>query len=133
MSSLLGQKSKIMNNLNEETYYFLLSATRKALIGEIQPCFRGVAVEWLDNTVQLFFYIDGEISEKLRDDCSSLGAEVVASFSRAKIREHIIRLDYPAPLPKRKYWIFRRYENLKRKTFLLKNTEVNIFLFYIVS
>jgi hypothetical protein len=102
-----------MNSVPEETYYFLLSATRKALIGEIQSCFRGIAVKWLGKTAELFFYIDGEISERLQDDCSSIGSEVVANFSYAKIDEHIVRVDYPLLLPKHKYWAFRRYEDVK--------------------
>lgn len=102
-----------MNSSEEETVYFLLSATRKALIGEVQVCFRGVTIEWIGNTAELFFYIDGEIAAKLHDDCTSIGAEVVAFFSEAKICEHILRIDYPKSLPNHQYWAFRRYENEK--------------------
>ena len=59
----------------------------------------------------LYFYIDGEISVELYDDCTSIGAEVISAFTNAKIHEHVIRCDYPKLLPKHKLWAFRRFED----------------------
>jgi hypothetical protein len=101
-----------MPTFQEETYYFLLSATRRALLGKIPPFLRAVAIEWHATTAHLYFYINGEITTQLHDDCTSIGAEVIASFSRAKICEHVISLYYPNSLPNHTHWAFRRFEDL---------------------
>lgn len=88
----------------------LLLATQRALLSEVVPSLRGVAVDWDDNTILVYFYNDGEISDELWNDYSCIGTEIVSSFSTAHISEKIIQLDYPSKLPKHEYWAFRRKE-----------------------
>ena len=46
----------------------LILSTSRALIGEVSPCLRGVAVEVKENDIVVYFYNDGEITEALHDD-----------------------------------------------------------------
>ncbi len=100
-----------MSNLEEYTYSYLLSAAQMGLLYEVVPSIRGVAVDWQQKTILVYFYIDGEISEELREDCSCIGTEIVAHFTEAKIDERIIRVDYPNVLPRHAYWVYLRYED----------------------
>jgi hypothetical protein len=101
-----------MNEEENYSYSSLIWYTQRALWQEIVPYFRGVAVEWKNDIIVLYFYIDGEISQELHDDCTSIGAEVIACYIKAKITEEIVRLDYPHLLPKHQHWVYRRKENL---------------------
>lgn len=92
------------------TIVSLLLATQRALLGEVVPSLRAIAVEWKDNTILIYFYNDGGISKELEHDYSSIAAEVVANYSDADVDEKIIRLDYPAKLPEHQYWAYRRKE-----------------------
>ena len=112
-----------MNAPKEETYYFLLSSIRKALIGEVTASFRAIAVEWREDTAHLFFYLKDSISDELHDVCTAIGAEVIASFSKAKVCEHIESIEYPHPLPQHSHWAFIRNENLKMNSNSLKDYE----------
>ena len=88
----------------------LLLATQRALLGEVVSSLRGVAVDWNNNTILVYFYNDGEISDKLKYNYNCIAAEVVASFCEAHINEKINRLDYPNELPKHKFWAYIRKE-----------------------
>ena len=94
----------------DEKIIDLLLAAQRALLGEVVLSLRGVAIDWSNNTILVYFYNDGDISSELRNDYSCIGTEIVASFSTAHIIEKIIRLDYPAKLPEHKYWVYRRKE-----------------------
>lgn len=99
-----------MSSNNLEKYETLLLNTLGALLGEVVPSLRGVAVDWKDNTILMYFYNDGELSDELENDYSCIGTEVVASYYDAMINETIVRLDFPNPLPEHKYWAYRRKE-----------------------
>ncbi len=73
-----------MNNIID-----LLLVTQRALLGEVIPSLRGVAVEWKNNTIVVYFYHDGEISPELWNNFSCVVTEIVANFSSAKISEKI--------------------------------------------
>ena len=88
----------------------LLIASQRALLNEVVPSLRGVAVDWDNNTIVMYFYNDGEISDELWNDYSCIGTEVVSNFSDAHISEKIIRLDYPSKLPDHRFWVYRRKE-----------------------
>ncbi len=98
--------------MNEDLYKYtdLILATQSALLGEIVSSLRGVAVDWGDNTILIYFYNDGEISDELENDYSCIGTEVVANYSNAHIDEKIIRLDYPNKLPEHRFWVYKRKE-----------------------
>ena len=96
--------------MDDNSIVELLLAAQRALLGEVVPSLRGVAVEWNNHTILIYFYNDGEVLPELWNDYSCIGTEVVASFSTAYIKEKIIRLDYPNKLPEHKYWAYRRKE-----------------------
>lgn len=95
---------------NSQKYTNLMLVAQSALLGEVVISLRGVAVDWDNNTIIIYFYNDGEISPKLENDYISIGTEIVANYSEADIDEQIIRLDYPAQLPDHKFWVYRRKE-----------------------
>lgn len=88
----------------------LILNTSKALLGEIEARFRGVAVEWQNDIINVFFYIDGEIDQDLEDNCTSIGAEIVACYVDVGIEEKIIRIDFPKKLPVHLNWVYKRKE-----------------------
>ncbi len=98
------------------SYHSLLWATKRALLREVVPAMRGIAVDWkkgglpIEDEILVYFYIDGTISEDLFDECSCIGTEVIANYSEGKINDQSIRLDYPRPLPKHNYWAYKRKE-----------------------
>ncbi len=104
--------------MNRETHSYseVLHSLKRALKREIVPAFRGIAVEWKKETIfsqdmiLLFFYIDGPISEDLRDLCGTIGAEVISDFCEGGIQENIIRHDAPSPLPEHTFWVYKRKE-----------------------
>ena len=94
----------------DEKIVDLLLAAQRALLGEVVPSLRAVAIDWNNNTILVYFYNDGEISSELWDDYSCIGTEIVASFSNAHVSEKMIELNYPIRLPEHKYWAYRRKE-----------------------
>jgi hypothetical protein len=95
---------------DSHSYCDLKLAAQRGLLYEVGPSLRGVAVQWIDNTIVIYFYNDGEITENLHDDFISVGTSVVANYYEALIDEKIIRLDYPKPLPSHEHWVYRRKE-----------------------
>ena len=95
----------------EDTYTELRISAQMALLGEVVPAVRGVAVDWGGTAIPMYFYNDGGISSELKDDFHSIGGEVVSFFSDASIEEKIVRLDYPAEFPPHKFWVYRRKES----------------------
>lgn len=93
------------------TYAGLMLAAQRALLGEIEGCFRGVAVEWNNNVIILYFYVNGPIMLELREICRSIGTEIVACYSEAEVDEKIIRIDSPSYLPHHNYWVYRKKED----------------------
>jgi hypothetical protein len=92
-------------------YSYLKLAAQTALLYEVSPSLRGVAVEWIENTIVVYFYNDGEISEDLHDDFISAGTGIIAHYKDGIIiDEKIMRLDYPTSLPHHEHWVYRRKE-----------------------
>lgn len=89
----------------------LMFYTMIALLGEIEPNFRGIAVEHSNNNIYIYFYFDGEINDEMENTCTSVGTEVIAHYEDGMgIYEKIIRLDYPARLPMHEHWVYKRKE-----------------------
>jgi len=77
---------------------FYLSAMR-ALWGEVRPQMRSVSGSLTGRIITLRFVIDGPISDDLKDDLYSIGAEVIADASDGwLINEEFLQLDAPADL-----------------------------------
>lgn len=76
----------------------ILSLNR-ALIGEVFSQLRAAKIQWDDETVSLFFYYDGEISEENQESLECVATEVIADFSYHKLEVNINRCDYPICIP----------------------------------
>jgi len=70
----------------------LLLSLQRAMLGEVTPNIRAVTCRILR------WIIDGPVSEKLRDDLSVIGTEVVSDFSSHRISEEFVRRDAPADI-----------------------------------
>jgi hypothetical protein len=95
---------------DKEKYETLLLNALGALLGEVVPSLRGVAVDWEGNIILMYFYNDGEVSDELENDYRCIGTEVVADYYDAHIDDKVVRLDFPTPLPQHKYWAYKRKE-----------------------
>jgi hypothetical protein len=73
--------------MDDNSIVELLLAAQRALLGEIVPSLRGVAVEWNNHTILVYFYNDGEILPELWNDYSCIGTEVVASLVQPTLRK----------------------------------------------
>ena len=90
----------------------VLLTAQVALLGEISPTVRGVALAWDAVEVRLRAVIDGDPSEDDVESMECAGSEIVAAFPGHRIAVEVIRVDAPAPLESHglKAWVFRRKE-----------------------
>ena len=63
-------------------------STRKALLGEVIPSLRGVAVNWNGNCIVVYYYHDGDINDIIRDHYSCINTEIIAGFHTNQIDEN---------------------------------------------
>lgn len=85
----------------------------RALLGEVIPSLRKVALEWVPNadTACIIFYHSGPISDNVEEHYSYIHTEVEADFIiEPKIDYKVVQCDYPASLPKEGYLIYQRKE-----------------------
>lgn len=87
---------------------------RRALVGEVTPAMRAVAVECTDAEVLLRVVFDGPISD---DACGEFDAGVVGLVAEdvaalghgsPRVRFEFIRVDAPVPIPSRGTFVFAR-------------------------
>lgn len=92
--------------------YIKLSLQR-ALLSEISSNVRSVQVDWSEgtNTIEIFFYFDGEISEEDKESACNVAGEVGGDFDEeTRVLEKCIRKDFSLDLPKHRCTVFRRKE-----------------------
>lgn len=63
------------------------------------PNLRGISGQWIEDTLYLKFYFNGEISEDDIEEAWEISTEIIAAFSDGFLNEECIRCDYPHPLP----------------------------------
>lgn len=69
---------------------------------EIAENLRSVRFDWAINeeSITIYFYFDGVITDDNRDSASCVGGEVTGDFDEnVLIREECIRLDFPEKIP----------------------------------
>lgn len=76
----------------------ILSMNR-ALWGEVSPALRAAKIKWDEETVHLYFYYDGKISEEDHESAECVATEVISDFPEHKLEIDILRWDYPRPIP----------------------------------
>jgi hypothetical protein len=88
----------------------LLSAQR-ALLGEVPPALRGVALGWDDKRIYLRCYFDGPISEEDHESMERIATEMMADFfPERNVELQVVRQDAPARLDPLEAWAYRRRE-----------------------
>ncbi len=99
-----------MSNLDARRCEVMM-ALQQALLGEVSPQIRAVSVSWEDGSIHFLAYIDGPISEEVRESMSCSETELMALFpSSESVTHEVIRLDEPLPIPKDLVWVYRRRE-----------------------
>jgi hypothetical protein len=86
------------NNTQITRVRAILSMNR-ALWGEVSPALRAARIKWNEKQVHLFFYYDGEISEKDHESAECVATEVIADFPELNFEVDILQWDYPKPIP----------------------------------
>jgi hypothetical protein len=76
----------------------LLLSVQRAMLGEVTPNIRAVTCRIDSTLIILRWIIDGPVSEKLKDNLSIIGTEVVSDFSSHRISEEFVRRDVPADI-----------------------------------
>ena len=93
--------------------YFLGNVKRamqNALIGQITPNIREIAIEYLDNHMFVIFYYEGEIQEKDQLNMKEIMDFFCCSFSLYHIYLRYFRIDKSANFPPHQITVYRRYE-----------------------
>lgn len=101
----------------------LLLSARMALIGEVPPNLRGVAIESNRDNIIIYFYNNGTMTDEEKNDYRCIGTEIIADFNSGMIDERIIQLDYPIQIPSHRYWAYRRKEKLSSSFEMLSFSE----------
>lgn len=78
---------------------YLKLSLQRALLGNITPNIRCVAVILDAKNIQLSFYYDGEFTDCDEELASEVETEIIADFDDDFIiSTHLERLDYPKPI-----------------------------------
>lgn len=94
----------------------VLLSLQRALLGEITPTMRAVAVQWSAERIVIRVYTDGEAPADVREDFdASVVTQVVADFSLPdrgdpKVEFEFTRFDAPARLPDWGVLVYARAE-----------------------
>lgn len=100
-----------MTTLHIERTQVLLSLQR-AMLGEVFPALRAITVEWSDEQVKFWAYVDGPLKEGDAESLSCISAEVAADFwSGVEIDYETVRLDAPVKIMDTRTRVFHRREN----------------------
>jgi hypothetical protein len=110
MNSKFYEKTK--GKVDNFSIEYVLLAMQRALLNEVTPELRAVAVDFEPRQLIFYanFYYEGEPSEKMIDlwDCAI--TEASADLGHCSIQSQIDRLDYPHDLPARGYYVYLRKE-----------------------
>ncbi|HEX4839937.1 MAG TPA: hypothetical protein VFU89_05810 [Rhabdochlamydiaceae bacterium] len=88
-----------------------LLAGFNALLGEVSPKLRSVNIDWDQNTVYLYFYFDGKVTEEDHESAEMIATETIAKFGEHVLETKIVRIDFPKAIPNTGIPIFHRKEN----------------------
>lgn len=76
----------------------------RALLGEVIPSLREIAIIWkeAEELIFIYFFHDGQITTAIKDHYSCIVAEVDADYwgRPAWCNHEVIRCDYPTSIPK---------------------------------
>lgn len=94
-----------------ERKQLVMFALQQALLGEVSSSLRAITVAFDETSIDFVAFYDGYISEGDKESMSCVETELLAFFPEThSIKYELIRLDYPAPIPKDRLWVFYRKE-----------------------
>lgn len=103
-----------MNQGDQELRTRVLLRLQVALLGEVRPHLRGVAVSWNKSEISVRMFYDGISGEDETEIASDIEGELAASFfPEYESSVSAERLDYPARLNDIEgldAWVYRRWE-----------------------
>jgi hypothetical protein len=98
-----------MEEKNLGNYRHLHASIQQALLYEIGPNLRGVAYEWKNEKVLLFFYHEGIMTSELIEKYSDIAAQVIANYDEpVTIDEKVISLPSIKSFPNHAHWAYQR-------------------------
>ena len=83
----------------------VLLSVQRALLGEVTPEMRAGSVGWSAAEIRVRVYVDGPISDDVRDEFDACAiTQIVADFAwpergDPRVELEFIRVDEPAPIP----------------------------------
>lgn len=84
---------------------------QRALLGEVFPMLRQVAVEWSHRHIRFICYVDGELTDDA-ESISSISAEVAADFHEDfKVEYDIVSVRAPERIRDERLRVFARRED----------------------
>ncbi len=90
----------------------VLLSLQRAMLGEVFPALRAITVEWADDRVKFYAYVDGELADDDAESLSCISAEVAADFwSGVEIDHEVVRVDSPAKITDTRVRVFHRRES----------------------
>jgi hypothetical protein len=110
---LSGRKESAMVS---DLHVRVLLSLQRALLGEITPEMRAVAVQWSPDRIEIRIYTDGEASSETREDFdAAVVTQVVADFSFPErgdptVDFEFVRCDAPSRLPDWGHSVYHRAE-----------------------
>lgn len=81
-----------------------------ALLGSVTPPLRAVTVDIKAEKFIVYFFYEGEVSDKLFDLAGVAITEMSADLPEYELDDHIERLDYPAKIPYTGHLVYLRNE-----------------------
>ena len=89
----------------------ILLFVQRALLDEVFPQLRSVMVDYSENKVRLYFYVDGVISIDDADSLDCVETEVIADMTPdIEVVSEVIRLDAPVREPDKGICVYHRKE-----------------------
>ena len=93
----------------EFKYEELFSKLRFALNGRFESlCLKGIAVDWLNDTIFLYFYTYAFPQKWLEAAFLGVCAEISYQYANEQIIKHIIQINFEDQLPYHKYWAYKK-------------------------
>lgn len=102
-----------MSEPNIMTPQYLLASMQRALLNEVTPDLRGVAVRLDQDGVNCRFLFESEITGDMRERVDDIETEVIADYSGltpVRCVGERLAVDQPRSLHPGEFWAFLRYE-----------------------
>lgn len=104
-----------MSDLETKNVAYLLASMQRALLNEVTPDLRGVAVSVGEDEIRGRLIFDTVLTDQSRERVSDVETEIVADYSGSVpvnlVAQHL-PVEHPRFLEVGEYWAFLRYEEV---------------------